>query len=319
MKKSSSPKKKAASGKSTALRRTGKTALRANSHRKAAKRKSEEKSEGGGRSLWSGSLSFGLLNIPVTLGSAKEEADLHFQMLDSRDFGHIGYRQYNKSTGKEVPKDKITKGYEYENGKFVLVTDEDFKRANPRAVSSIDLEDFVELKDLDPMLFESPYYLRPGKNGEKGYRLLRDVMLRTNKVAVGKVVLFRKQRLVAVIPRGDFLILEVLRFDREILTVDEVEGLDARLSKVKISPREIEMAEALVAGMTSKWNARKYEDTYHEDLLRMIKLKAKKGTITAQDIPEVREAPESGGKIVDLMPLLRRSLEAGKKQREKRT
>jgi DNA end-binding protein Ku len=166
-----------------------------------------------GRSLWSGSISFGLLNIPVSLGSAKEEANLSFQLLDKRDYGHIGYRQYNKTTGKEVPKDKIVKGYELQDGKFVIVDDDDFKRANPRAVSSIDIEDFVEYKEMDPMLFDTPYYLRPAKNGEKGYMLLRDVMKKEGKVAIGKVVLFRKQRLVAIIVRGEYLVLEMLRFD----------------------------------------------------------------------------------------------------------
>ncbi|MBC7387440.1 MAG: Ku protein [Cryobacterium sp.] len=270
----------------------------------------------GGRSLWTGSLSFGLLNIPVSLGSAKEEADLSFQLLDKRDYGHIGYRQYNKSTGKEVPRGKIVKGYEYESGKYVVVTDEDFRRANPRAVSTIDIEDFVEYKEMDPMLFDTPYYLRPAKNGEKGYRLLRDVMRDEGKVAIGRVVLFRKQRLVAVLVRGDYLVLEMLRFDREIFTADEMASLVSQLSGVKISPKELDMARALVNGMTSDWDPNKYEDTYQAELLALIQAKAKKGGVEALDSPN--EEPEAlpQGKVVNLMPLLKKSLELGRKDKK---
>jgi DNA end-binding protein Ku len=297
-----------------------KTSARTKSHAKSGSETPGKK--GGrpqGRSLWTGSLSFGLLNIPVSLGSAKEEADLSFQLLDKRDYGHIGYRQYNKSTGKEVPRDKIVKGYEYEDGKFVIVTDEDFRRANPRAVSTIDIEDFVQYREMDPMLFDTPYYLRPEKNGEKGYLLLRDVMKQEGKVAIGKVVLFRKQRLVAVIVRGDYLVLEMLRFDREILTADEMAGLDDRFSGVKISPREIEMAASLVNGMTSKWDPNKYEDTYQKQLLETIKAKVKKGGVEALESTEEEESvPMPRGKVVDLMPLLKKSL-AGRKGKSAET
>ena len=294
-------------------------AVRAESKKKAERKPSEENEThtGGlsGRSLWSGSLSFGLLNIPVAVHSAKEEADIGFQMLDKRNFGHIGYRQYNKTTGKEVTRDQIVKGYEYEKGKFVLVTDEDFKKANPRAVSTVDIEDFVHLEEVDPMLFENPYYLTPAQNGEKGYRLLRDVMQKTKKVAIGRVVLFRKHRLVAIIPRGDYLVLEVLRFGREVLTSDEMEGLGSKLDHVKVSSREIEMAEHLVEGMTAKFNANKYHDTYQEQLLAFIQAKAKKGTVEATE-PEEKEGEETPkSNIVDLMPLLKKSIEAGRKAR----
>lgn len=285
---------------------------------KLTEKASKKATEHGGRSLWSGSLSFGLLNIPVSLGSAKEESDLSFQLLDERDYGHIGYRQYNKSTGKEVPRNKIVKGYEYEDGKFVIVAEEDFKRANPRAVSTIDIEDFVEYKEMDPMLFDTPYYLRPEKNGEKGYQLLRDVMQSEEKVAIGKVVLFRKQRLVAILVRGEYLVLEILRFDREILTADEMPGLEDRFSGVKINSKEIEMAKSLVNGMTADWDPGKYVDTYQALLLEVILAKAKKGGIEALEIPEDSDTePTPRGKVVDLMPLLIKSIEAGKKSKSK--
>lgn len=265
------------------------------------------------RALWSGSLSFGLLNIPIALVGAKEADPISFSLLDKRDFGHIGYRRYNKNTGKEVPGHQIAKGYEYRDGKYVIVTDEDFRRANPRAVSTIDLEDFVDFSDLDPMLFSHAYYLVPGKNGEKGYRLLREVMEQTEKVAIGKVVLFRKHRLVAIMPRGDYLVLEVMRFAREVLTIDEMSDLAPQLKGVKISPREVEMAEALVQSMSAKWNPNKYRDTYSEDLLKLIAAKAKKGAAIEAIEPREVEHEISHGKVVDLMPLLKKSLRAGKR------
>lgn len=289
--------------------------------RKRAKKADDADEEGSShsRNLWTGSISFGLLNIPVGLSGAKEGTPVSFSLLDKRNFGHVGYKQYNKTTGREIPRDQIAKGYEYQKGKYVIVTDEDFKRANPRAVSTIDIEDFVDIADVDPMMFEQPYYLMPQKSGEKGYRLLREVLDQTKKAAVGKVVLFRKQRLVSIFPRGDYLVLEVLRFAREVLTVDEMQGLDKRLKGVKVSPREVEMAEALVKGMTAKWDPDKYEDTYHKDLMKLIQAKIKKGGVIAaeEEISEDKQEPESSGDVVDLMPLLKKSLEAGRRTHAK--
>ncbi len=303
-------------GKSKAKSKKSRATKSSRSARKTTRRAATKaKGEHLGRSLWTGSLSFGLLNIPVSLASAQEEAPVGFDMIDKRNYGRIGYRQYNKTTGKEVTRNQIVKGYEYKPGEYVLLTDEDFKRANPRAVSTIDIEDFVVLSEMDPMLFEKPYYLNPSKGGEKGYRLLRDVMKRTGKVAIGRAVLFRKQRLVAIIPRGEYLVLEQLRFAREILTSDEMASLDRRLKDVKIAPREIEMAESLVNGMTAKWNPDKYEDTYHQDLIKLLEAKAKKGTIEpAEEAEEIVSVDEETpkGKVVDLMPLLKKSLEGRK-------
>lgn len=290
--------------------------------RNAAKSKSSphvrhrEVSEALPRALWTGSLSFGLLNIPVALLSAQEEAPISFALLDRRDFGHVGYRYYNKTTGKEVPRSEIAKGFKYKNGKYVILTDEDFRRANPRAVSAIEIEDFVSIEEVDPMLFDRPYYLVPGKNGEKGYRLLRDVMKETKKAAIGKTVIFRKQHLVAVLARGEYLVLELLRFAREVLTADEMKGFGPRLDSVKISSREIEIAESLVNEMTVKWRPEKYQDTYHEDLERLIAARAKKGgLVKAEEPAQVEEAFTTTSNVVDLMPLLKRSLATGRRKR----
>jgi DNA end-binding protein Ku len=261
------------------------------------------------RSMWSGAISFGLLNIPVSLTSAKEtDASIDFNLLDKRDNGRIGYKQYNKTTGKEVNKKDIVKGYEYEPDHFVIMTDKDFERANPKATHTIDIEDFVNLEELDPLMFEKPYYLMPSKFGEKGYVLLRNVMDKTKKVAIGQIVLHKKQRLVAIMSRGDYLICEVLRYAREVIQTKGMEKLDKKIKEIALSKKELDMATHLVDGMTAKWDPEKYEDTYHDDLLKRIKLKVKHGGVIAEE-PEAEKEPQNKG-VIDLMPLLKRSLDA---------
>lgn len=260
------------------------------------------------RGIWKGAVSFGLLNIPIELMSAKEEKRLSFNLLDRRDNAPIGYKQYNKKTGKEVKRKDIVKGYEYDDNEFVLLEKEDFVKANPKATQTIDIEDFVDLKDLDFLLFERPYYLVPGKNGEKGYMLLRKVLEETNKVAVAKFVLRNTQHLVTVIPKGDYLILEVLRFSREIQEVHEADYLDKdKMKRVKISAKELKVAKDLVQGMTTKWQPDAYKDTYQSELLKYIKNKIKKGDTEVSE-PIEETAPATASNVVDLMPLLKKSL-----------
>jgi DNA end-binding protein Ku len=271
------------------------------------------------RSLWSGAISFGLLNIPVSLLSAKEgEASVAFSLLDKRDYGRIGYKQYNKKTGKEVPKREIVKGFEYEPDHFVVVTDKDFERANPKASHAIEIEDFVELDDVDLFMFEKPYYLIPAKYGEKGYVLLRKVMEKTRKVAIGQIVLHKKQLLVAIMARGDYLICEVLRYAREVIQTSEIKELKEKIRNIEVSKRELDVATQLVEGMTSKWQPDKYHDTYYDDLMKRIQAKVKSGG--AIESEELNDEPISSGNIVlDLMPLLKKSLEAAASTNKKTT
>lgn len=261
------------------------------------------------RGIWSGAISFGLINIPVSLMSANQKEKVHFRMLDKKDNSPIGYRQVNKSTGKEVKKSDIVKGYEYERNQYVIIDPADFKKANPKQTQTIDIEDFVELEQLDPLLFEKPYYLVPAKNGEKGYVLLREVLERTQKVAIARFVLRNKQHLVAVMARGEYLICEVLRFADEIKEVEEANFLeDIDLEKVRISDKEIKMAESLVDGMTADWKPQKYKDTYQDDLLKRIEQKIKSGDVeTAPEVDEREVATNTN--IVNLMPLLEKSLQ----------
>jgi DNA end-binding protein Ku len=269
------------------------------------------------RSLWSGAISFGLLNIPISVMSAKDEDPISFDLLDKRDFGRIGYKKYNKTTGKEVTQKEIVKGYEYEPEQYVVIEDEDFKKANPRATETIDIEDFVNLDEVDPLLLEKPYFLVPGKRGEKGYVLLRRVLQETKKVAVGRVVMHKKQRLVAVMARGNYLIMEVLRYANEILAPEETALLSEKVNEVKISKRELEMAEELVEGMTSEWDPKKYKDTYREDMLKLIDQKIKTGGVESPE-PEKTEEVVSNTQVIDLMPLLKKSLEVASKKGKRR-
>ena len=269
------------------------------------------------RGIWNGAISFGLINIPVAVMSAKQQDKLHFRMLDKRDHAPIGYKQVNKATGKEVTRKDIVKGYEYQKNQFVVITEADFERANPKATQTIDIEDFIDLEQVDPLLFEKPYYLVPGKNGEKGYVLLRRVLEETKKVAVARFVLRKKQHLVAILARGEYLVLEVLRYANEIKEVEEARFLDdIDLEKVKISDRELKMAENLVDGMTSDWEPEKYKDTYQDDLLKRIEQRIKTGkTETAPDIDD--EVKPTDTNVVDLMPLLEQSLSARGRKRPK--
>jgi DNA end-binding protein Ku len=263
------------------------------------------------KSIWSGAISFGLINIPVQVMSAKEEERLSFHMLDRRDNSPIGYKQINKNTGKEVTRKNIVKAYEYEPHQFVTLEKEDFIKANPKSTQTIDIENFVDLEDVDFLLFEKPYYLVPQKNGKKGYLLLRKTLESLGKAAIAKVVIRTKEHLVAIIAKGDYLILETLRFAHEIQEVHEAKFLDEEdLDKIKINKKELEMARELVSNLTGPWEPEKYEDTYQKDLLRYIRHKMKTGDT---EFSEPVEEPAAPSNVTDLLPLLRKSLEGKKK------
>lgn len=272
-------------------------------------------------SIWKGSISFGLLNIPVNLQTAKEGKELHFQMLDSKDFSPIRYKKINANTGREVPYDRIVKGYEYEPDQYVIMSKQDFAAANPKATQTIDIEDFVPLDDIDMMLFETPYYLVPQKSGEKGYFLLRDALKKSKKVAIGKIVIRTKQHLCAVMVRDKYLVCEMLRFAHEILETSEVDYMDGVAKTARYNPRELKMAEQLIDGMTSEWDPKKYKDTYYDDIMKRVKAKIKAGKSHVIEEPDEEVETIEPSKVVDLLPLLRESLAAkggkgGKRQRK---
>ena len=267
--------------------------------------------------IWKGSISFGLLNIPVTLKSADEAKEIHFSMLEAKTLSPIHMKRVNNK-GKEVKWNNLTKGYQYKPGKFVVMDEKDFKAANVKATQEIDIEDFVSIDDIDPMLFEKPYYLVPQKAGMKGYFLLREALSKTGKVAIAKIVIRVRQRLVAIMAKGDYLVLEILRFAHEVKEIHEVDYLSGVETHPKLNPRELKMAMALVDGMTAKWEPDKYKDTYYNDLMKRIKAKIKNGPakVLEDEEPEEKAAP-STSRVIDLMPLLKKSLEqkAGKRKR----
>lgn len=264
-------------------------------------------------SIWKGSISFGLLNIPVTLQTAEQDKDIHFSLLDKSDLAHIHYKKVNAQTGKEVPYGRIVKGYEYEKGHYTVLSESDFKKANVKATQTIDIEDFVLLSEVDPLLFERPYYLVPQKGAEKGYLLLREALKKTKKVAIAKIVIRIKQHLAMLMPRGDYIVLELLRFSHQVKEIHEADYLKDLNKRTTFNSRELKMAEELVAGMTTKWKPDKYKDTYYQDIQKMIKAKVRHGQGHMVKAPIKEEKIETTSNVVDLMPLLKKSLAASKK------
>jgi DNA end-binding protein Ku len=256
------------------------------------------------RGLWKGAISFGLVNVPVELHSAKKRsADLDMAMLDKRDLAPVGYRRVNKSTGKEVPWDDVVKGYEYEDDKYVVLSDEDFRRANPEAAKTVDIQAFVDLVDIAPQYFETPYYLVPGKRGEKAYALLRDALKKAGKAGIASVVIRTKQYLAALVPQDDILVLDTLRYHEELKDLSEL-----KVPEAKVSAKELDMAMRLVEDMADEWKPERYRDTFRHDLLKRIEEKVKAGQTEQITEPE-KERKVEKAEVIDLMGLLKKSIE----------
>jgi DNA end-binding protein Ku len=256
------------------------------------------------RGLWKGAISFGLVNVPVELHSAKKRStDLDMTMLDKRDLAPVGYRRVNKSTGKEVPWDDVVKGYEYEDDKYVVLSDEDFRRANPEAAKTVDIQAFVDLVDIAPQYFETPYYLVPGKRGEKAYALLRDALKKAGKAGIASVVIRTKQYLAALVPQDDILVLDMLRYHEELKDPSEL-----KVPEAKVSAKELDMAMRLVEDMADEWKPERYRDTFRHDLLKRIEEKVKAGQTEQITEPE-KERKAEKAEVIDLMGLLKKSIE----------
>lgn len=257
------------------------------------------------RGLWKGAISFGLVNVPVELHSAKRRtSELDMTMLDKRDLAPVGYKRVNKATGKEVPWAEVVKGYEYRNDKYVVLSDEDFRRANPEAAKTVDIQAFVELADIAPQYFETPYYLIPGKRGEKAYALLRDTLKKAGKAGVATVMIRTKQYLAALIAQDELLVLNTLRYHDELKKASEFEIPDA-----KVSAKEMDMAMRLVDDMADKWQPARYKDTFKDDLLKRIEEKVEAGQTEEITEPEKGAREPKSADVVDLMSLLKKSIE----------
>ncbi|MBV9362154.1 MAG: Ku protein [Betaproteobacteria bacterium] len=263
------------------------------------------------RGLWKGAISFGLVNVPVELYSAqKRSAELDLTMLDKRDMAPVGYKRVNKSNGKEVPWEDVVKGYEYEDDKYVVLSEEDFRRANPEASKTVDIHAFVDVEDIAPLFFDTPYYLSPGKRGEKAYALLRDAMAKAGKAGIATVVIRTKAYLAAVVALDEALVLNTLRYRNEVKTAEDLE-IPEKLKGHKPSAKELEMALRLVDDMADEWKPENYHDTYHEDLLKRVEEKVKAGETEEITQPGSEEKPAKSAEVVDLMSLLKKSVEAG--------
>lgn len=260
------------------------------------------------RAVWKGSVSFGLVNIPVALYSATRREDIKFRQLRAADHSPISYKRVAEADGKEVPWDQIVKGFEYEKGRFVVLREEDFERVNIEATQTVDILDFVELEEIDPVFFQKPYYLEPQKGGEKAYVLLRDTLKKTGKTGIAKVVIKTKQYLAAVKPKEELLVLELLHFGDEIVSA---EGLRVPREQ-KVAPKEIQTAAALVDSLTVDWDPERYSDDYREAVMELIEEKLAGGEKVAVPAKGKRPATE----VVDLVKVLQESL-ASAKQAEK--
>ena len=288
------------------------------SRKSKTKRKTAEPESGGSRAIWKGSIDFGLVNIPVRLHSAENTHSLSFDLLDKRDFSRVRYRRVNEKTGKEVPWDDIIKGYEYKKGEYVALSDADFARANVEATQTISITDFVDASSVSPIYYDKPYYLAPLKNGQRAYALLREVLHNTGKVGIAKVVIRSREHLAMVLAEGAALILELLRFPDELRDPARLDVPKPGAKGAAISAQEIKMAERLVETMIGKWQPEKYRDEYRDDLMKIVDEKVESGKTKIVETATPAAPRQQRGKVVDIMHLLRQSVEqAGKRGQRK--
>jgi DNA end-binding protein Ku len=251
------------------------------------------------RAIWKGSINFGLVYIPVAVYPATREERISFKQLRATDLSPIRYKKVAEADQKEVKSDEIVKGYEVEKGKWVTLKDEDFEKVKIESTHSVEITDFVEQAQINPKFFYKPYFLEAQKGGEKAYALLHKALTETGKIGIAKVAISSREYLAAVKPDGLFLILELMHFAHEVL---EPESLNAATTK-EVSPKELEMAKALIASMTAEWEPTKYEDQYQTALMEMIEEKAKLRPPSQKPAP-----PRVMSNVVDLVSVLQESL-----------
>jgi len=262
--------------------------------------------------IWRGTISFGLVTIPVSLLAAEQPRELAFHLLDDRDMSPIHNRRVSEATGDEVPWEHVAKGFEVEEGRWVIVTDDDLRAANVEATQTIDVLAAVCAEDIDPEYFDKPYYLQPDKAGRKAYALLREALKREKRVALAKVVVRTRQHLAALVPDGDAVLLEMLRYPYELRDAGELDLPSADLEASGVTEAEVALAGQLVATISKPFDpgAPEYRDTYRNDLLALIAKKAEGGAVVA---PSAAPAATGGGKVVDIVELLKASLDDAKR------
>jgi len=264
------------------------------------------------RAIWKGSISFGLVNIPIALYPATRREELKFRLLRKSDLSPVNYKRVAEKDGKEVPWDQIVKGYEYEKGRYVVLKDEDFERVDLEATQTVDIQDFVDQEEIDPIFFYKPYYLEPQKGGDKAYALLRDALKDSNKVGIAKVVIKTRQYLAGVKPEDGVLLLELMHFADELADPEKLHVP----KKLEVGKREMTMARSLIDSMSSKWEPQKYKDDYREALMEVIEEKVEAGGKEIEEKP--RKAPKPT-KVIDLVSVLQKSLEESGAKRKTTT
>ena len=267
------------------------------------------------RPIWKGHISFGLVSIPVTLHAAEQRNDIQLKLVDGRNHGAIRYERINEVSGKEVPWSEIVKGYEYEDGKFVLLTEEDLKKVSPEKTQSIDIEAFVPAAQISPQYFDKPYFLLPGKGADKPYAMLREALLSSDRLGIARVVIRTRQYLAAISAKDKALVLDLLRFHQELRKPEEEKLPTKDLTKLRVSEKEIELAQQLIESMSEDWEPEKYHDEYREALLEWIEERAAGGGET--EVKSKDEDEPETGKVIDMMELLRASMKKGAKKTAK--
>lgn len=261
------------------------------------------------RSFWKGSLSFGLVEIPVRLQPATVSHDLAFTLLDRRDFAPVGNRRYNKKTGREIEWNEVVRGYEYEPDQYVVLSDEELASVNVKATESIEILEFVPSDSIDSVYFDAPYYIEPMKKASKSYALLRAALERTGRVGIARVVLRTRQHAAALIVRDSALVLNLLRYAHELRSTDDLELPDTK--SVKLTDAELRMAERLIGEMEGAWKPDRFQDEYHDEVLALVDRKVRSGQTHVVLEPEAApKRARARSDVVDLMPLLKQSLEA---------
>ena len=263
------------------------------------------------RPIWSGAISFGLVTVPVKLYPAVSQKDVAFHQIDRQSGSRIRYKRVSEKTGREIPYDRIAKGYELDTDEYVVIDPKELEKFAPEANRRIDIEDFVDLEEIDPIYYEHTYVLSPDRGGDKAYALLRRAMEEKGKVGIGRVVIRTKQYLAAIRPYGDnALSLETMLFPDEIVDIEDIPGIPQR--QARVPEKELQMAEKLVTSLSTEFDPSKYKDEYREKVLSFIRKKAKGQTITIEEPEQDRPA------VVDLMEALRASVEGSKPRKRGR-
>jgi DNA end-binding protein Ku len=261
----------------------------------------------GSRVLWKGAITFGLVHIPVSVHPATRESGVDFDWLDKRTMDPVGYKRINKKTGKEIDRDNIVKGVAYEDGQYVVLSDEEIKAAYPKVTQTIEIEAFVPLAEVPFVYLDRPYYLAPVGKGGKVYALLRETLRKKQRIGLARVVINTKQHLAALVPAGPVLVLDLLRWGADIRPYDDLplpaEGIKAN----GLTERELRMAEQLVEDMTTSFKAEDFSDSFKEEVMALVERKVKEGKLETVEQPDAEAAPATSN-VVDLTELLQKSL-----------